>query len=369
MKRVLFLTNYAAPYRVSFFDTLGKSMDVTVLFSERIEDQKHRSADWFIQEQGNFQLVQLSRRAARIGGKNLCLDVIDWLKKPYDAIVLCGYSSPTFMLAIAYLRMRRIPFYIEVDGGLIRETSGAKYRFKKLLVSSASGWLSTGEQTTAYLVNYGAKRERVRTYPFTSLWEKDLLEKPLPREEKQQLRQRLGMQESKIVLYVGRFTEEKGMDALLRAVPELDPQAGVYFIGGEAEERHTAFCEEKNITNAHFVGFKKKNELLDYYKAADLMVLPTHSDVWGLVINEAMACGLPVVTTDKCVAGMELIENGVNGYIVPVKDHVALVEKINAVLSDDYARMGAAALETIRPYTIENMAKTHVDVFTAADEV
>ena len=76
-----------------------------------------------------------------------------------------------------------------------------------------------------------------------------------------------------------------------------------------------------------------------------------------------MACGLPVVTTDKCVAGMELIENGVNGQIVPVKDQEALTAAVNGVLSGDYAAMGAAALETIRPYSLENMAKVHMDIF------
>jgi glycosyltransferase involved in cell wall biosynthesis len=112
------------------------------------------------------------------------------------------------------------------------------------------------------------------------------------------------------------------------------------------------------------VGFKKKEELAQYYKAADLLVLPTWSDVWGLVVNEAMAYGLPVVTTDRCVAGVELVENGVNGYIVPVRDGDALAAAINRVLSEDYRAMGRASLEKIRPYTIENMAKAHVDIFS-----
>ena len=93
-------------------------------------------------------------------------------------------------------------------------------------------------------------------------------------------------------------------------------------------------------------------------------MLPTWSDVWGLVINEAMAWGLPVITTDRCVAGMELVRNGVNGYIVPIQDTAALKEACTKILSEDYAQMGKAALETIRPYTIENMAKAHLEIFT-----
>lgn len=58
MKRVLFLTNYPSPYRVCFFDTLGREMDVTVLFSERAEEKKHRDANWFIESQGTCRLIQ-----------------------------------------------------------------------------------------------------------------------------------------------------------------------------------------------------------------------------------------------------------------------------------------------------------------------
>lgn len=364
MKRVLFITNYASPYRVCFYDELAKYMDVTVLFSDRIEDKKHRSADWFISGEGRFKAIQLEKRVASMVGRDLCTDVTAWLKKDWDAIVVCGYAYPTVVLAMAYMRLHRIPFYMEVDGGLIREASGPKLWFKRFLVSQATAWISSGNYTTKYLVHYGAKKDAVHLYPFTSLWEREIPTEVSSASVKQTLREKLGMTEPKIVLYVGRFDPKKGMDDLLQVTPELDKTAGIYFIGGEPTAEHQAFCEAQGLNNVHFVGFKKKEALEEYYQAADLLVLPTKSDVWGLVINEAMAQGLPVVTTDRCVAGMELIENGKNGYIVPVDDQQALTAAIRDVLDGDYRKMGAAALETIRPYTIENMAKAHVEIFS-----
>ena len=363
MKRILFLTNYPSPYRVQFFDELGKYMDVTVLFSERKEDKTHRSADWYIQSTGHFRTVQL-KKTFSVRGRDLCLEVTSWLKKSWDAIVVCGYSSPTVMLAMAWLRSRNIPFYMEVDGGLIREDSPAKYRFKKLLISAPTYWISSGQETTRYLVHYGADETNTFRYPFTSLWEKDILPRVPSREEKRELRQQLGMTEEKILLYVGRYDPKKGMDDLLHAVPALKKDTGVYFVGGEPREEHMKFCREQGIENAHFVGFKKKEELALFYRAADVLVLPTWSDVWGLVINEAMACGLPVITTDKCVAGMELVEPGINGYIVPIRNGDALSGACRQILTEDYAAMGKASLEKIRYYTVENMVKAHVDIFT-----
>lgn len=363
MKKILYLTGYPAPYRVEYFDTLGQEADVTVLFSDRKEDQAHRSQSWFVQGKGNFRAIQLEKRVASMRGGCLCLDVVQWLKKKWDVIVLCGYSSPTVMLAMAYLKAKRIPFWMEVDGGLIRPDSTAKYMFKKTLVSSASGWLSTGKATTAYLLHYGARKERIYEYPFSSLHEADMPRKGLTPGEKKAMRQELGIESGNVILSVGQFIHRKGYDILLRAAAQLDPGTEIYIVGGVPTEEYTQMCRELDLHNVHFEGFMKKERLLKYYQAADLFVLPTREDIWGLVINEAMAYSLPVITTDRCVAGLDLVENGVNGYIVPVEDAGQLAEKINAVFMQDLSRMGEVSREKIREYTIEQMAQRHLEIF------
>ena len=361
MKRVLFLTNFASPYRVHFFDELGKYMDVTVLYSDRVEDITHRNAQWFEAGNGGFHPVQLTKLAT-IGDENLCLDVMPWLKKKYDAIIIGGYSSPTAILAMAWLRLRRIPFYMEVDGGLIRQEGKLKYFIKKSLVCLAKQWLSTGKHTTDYLVHYGAKREAVQEYPFTSLYEADLLPEIVSPEEKENLRRDLEIPEKHMVLAIGQFIHRKGFDVLLKAAADLGKDTGIYIVGGEPTQEYLQLREELGLSHVHFLGFQKKERLKDIYKASDLFVLPTREDIWGLVINEAMAYGLPVITTNRCVAGLELVEDGINGYIVGVEDEKALAEKMNAVLSGDMQAMGRASLEKIRPYTLENMTKYHVEI-------
>lgn len=361
MKRVLFLTNFASPYRVHFFDELSKYMDVTVLYSDRVEDIKHRNADWFEEGEGCYHPVQLTK-VASVGEENLCLDVIPWLKKKFDIIIIGGYSSPTAILAMAWLRMHKIPFYMEVDGGLIREEKKIKYLVKKALVCMADQWLSTGRYTTKYLVHYGAKEERIFAYPFSSLYEKDILPAVTSQVEKKGLRAELEIPEAHMVLAIGQFIHRKGFDVLMHAAKALADDVGVYIVGGEATEDYLKLREELGVFNVHFLEFQKKEQLAKYYKAADLFVLPTREDIWGLVINEALGYGLPTITTDRCVAGLELIEDGVNGYVVPVEDAEVLAEKIKMVLASDMEKMGEASLEKIRPYTLENMAKTHVEI-------
>lgn len=360
MKRVLFLTNYASPYRVRFFDELGKYMDVTVLLTDPVESVTHRNEAWFEDGRGGFHPVQLSGRP--IKGEYFCPEVSRWLKKPYDAIVIGGYSSPTAIWAMAYLRLRRIPFYMEVDGGLIRQEGKLKYRIKRTLVKMASAWLSTGAYPTKYLVHYGAEPEKVFFYPFSSLYEGDILGSVVSQEEKAALRRELGISQKRMILAVGQCIPRKGFDILLNAAKDLPEDVAICILGGEPTEEYLRLREELGLTMVSFPGFQKKEILAKYYRAADLFILPTREDIWGLVVGEAMAYGLPVITTDRCVAGLELIEDGINGYIVPVEDVEALAWKIGEALRGNLAEMGAASLRKIRPYTIENMVKAHVEI-------
>jgi len=364
MKKVMFLTNIPSPYRVQFFEKLAEYVDVTVLFHDNKIAHSGRDAAWFGTEKTSFRQIQLLKCVFSRGEECLCLDVIDWLKKPFDEIIICGYSSPTVMLAIAYLRMKKIPFWMEVDGGLIREDSKFKFKLKNAMVSSASGWFSSGKKTTEYLIHYGAEEDKIHTYPFSSLSEADIRKNTVTREEKISIREELGIKENKIILSIGQFIHRKGFDVLLHAAASLNQNIGIYIVGGEPTEDYLRLRESMGLNNVHFVGFQKKEELAKYYMAADVFVLPTREDIWGLVINEAMAYGLPVITTDRCVAGLELVEDGVNGYMVPVEDSDALSEAIEKMFSSNYGKMGEASLKKIRPYTIENMAKVHAEILT-----
>lgn len=172
----------------------------------------------------------------------------------------------------------------------------------------------------------------------------------------------------KIVISVGQFIPRKGFDVLLSAWKDCNKEYELYIIGAEPTKEYIDIKNRLKLDNVHFEGFKTKEILKKYYCAADLFVLPTREDIWGLVINEAMANGLPIITTNRCVAGLELVEDGVNGFIVPTEDSAALAAKINKILADDSLRqrMAMESLKRIRPYTIENMSLAHCAVLKLA---
>lgn len=359
--KVLFLTNLPSPYRVNFFNELGKYCDLTVVYERHGSPIREKS--WVSNNAINFKVIHLN--AKEIGSRNtICFKVINVLRDKYDHIVISIYSTVTSMIAMTYLTLKGIPFIISSDGGFRKKDSNLKYKIKYHFISSASAWLSTGKITTDYLTYYGADIKRVRVYPFTSVSEVDILGATLSDTEKEAYKKKLGITEKKVLLSVGQFVYRKGYDILLKACSKMDGSIGVYIVGGRPTEEYLNLKNQLGLENVHFIDFMNKDKLSDYYKATDIFILPTREDIWGLVINEAMSYGLPVISTDKCIAALELIENGVNGYIVPIENSDAIAEKVNYLAENKLARIaqGQASLFKIKEYTIENMAKVHANL-------
>lgn len=360
--KVLFLTNLPSPYRVDFFNELGKYCDLTVVYERHGSPIREKS--WVSNNSNNFKVVHLN--AKEIGARDtISFKVIKILREKYDHIVISIYSTITSMIAMTYLNLHDIPFIISSDGGFRKKDSNLKYKLKHHFISSASAWFSTGTITTDYLTYYGADINRVKEYPFTSVSEKDILKDVLSDTEKTNYKIKLGMKEKFVLLSVGQFVHRKGYDILLKACHTINSSVGVYIVGGKPTEEYLNLRKQLGLKNVHFIDFMNKDELANYYKAADTFILPTREDIWGLVINEAMSYGLPVISTDKCIAAVELIENDVNGYVVPVEDVDAITDKVNYLVQNEAVRsaQAQAALSKIKKYTIENMAKRHLELF------
>lgn len=348
--KVLWLANIPSPYRVAFFNELGKLCDLTVLFERRSSDE--RDVSWKRFDAVNFKAVFLPGRSLGVA-EAFCPSVVRYLTCEYDRIVVTTFSDPTGILAVRNLKRKKIPYCLESDGAFPGSGRGLKEMLKKRIISGADMYFATAEIHDEYYKMYGAPADRIVRYPFTSLCEADILKELPDRREKHALRAALGMTEERIVLAVGQFIPRKGFDLLVKAACGLK-DTGVYIVGGEAPEEYIRLKSELNARNVHFAGFKLKEELKRYYRAADVFVHPTREDIWGLVINEAMANGLPVVTTTRCAAGLQLIRNGENGFIVPVDDEKALRDAISGAFDLHWNA------EIIAPYSVENMARVHM---------
>lgn len=364
--KVLYLTYSPSPYRVEFFEELGKKVELTVCYETTPkEDKTKRNKLWYNTTNQNFQSIYLKNKY--ILGKRISFDVIKILKKKkYDIIVIAMYNTLTSIVTTNYLRRKRIPFIISTDGGFIKEKEFIFMKFiKTYLIKRGEAFLVSGNNAKKYFCYYGASEKKTYLYPFTSLKKDEILKRELTKKEKDIIKRALNIKEKYIVVAVGQFIYRKGFDILIQACKGLSNDIGVLIIGDRPTNEYNQLVKKVNQQNIHFIDFKPKKELIEYLKMADVFVLPTREDIYGLAVVEALSLGLPVITTNQCGAGLDLIQNGYNGYIFKSEN----IEELNRILTTIFLdeqklqKMSINSLSSIANYTIENEAAIHFDIF------
>jgi UDP-glucose:(heptosyl)LPS alpha-1,3-glucosyltransferase len=186
----------------------------------------------------------------------------------------------------------------------------------------------------------------------------------LRRTLRQGARQQHGIpMEAKLFLFVGSGFERKGLRQLLRALAELPSHAYLLVVGKDKRTRHY-----ENLARSLGISGRVRfaGALVDVtgaYAAADAFVLPTLYDPFPNVVLEAMACGLPVVTSTKS-GGAELVEAGVNGYVCDALDVASLRQSMERLLSNSVCdSMGAASRSRVEPYTLERMSDRYLRLY------
>lgn len=360
MKKVIFCTNLPSPYRVDFFNEFGKYCDLTVLYERH--SSAERNAAWKGTDAVNFKEVYLDLKLVGVD-RSRGNALRKYVKQhPSDVLIFTNYVSPATMEAILWCRLHGRHYYIEFDGGFNKKDSFLKGLLKRFLLRGAKGHLTTANEHIKYLESLGIPQNRIHKYPFTSISEKNIIDlNGITNEFKKEIRENLGITESKVVLAVGQMIYRKGIDILLKASVGLGNNLGVYIVGGKATKEILEQKDSLRLNNVHFVDFKTKTELSKYYLAADVFVFPTREDIWGLVVNEAMANGLPVVSSCRSIAAQEMIVSGVNGIMaeaeVPQSFHNAIKKILNN--SSLVEEMRINSLAKSKDYTIEKMAQAH----------
>jgi glycosyltransferase involved in cell wall biosynthesis len=140
------------------------------------------------------------------------------------------------------------------------------------------------------------------------------------------------------LLYVGRLDAEKGLETLLEAFRDVPGR--LLLVGSGGDDARLRDLADERVT---FAGPRDRDELVGFYAEADVFVLPSRSEPWGMVLNEAAAAGLPLVATEQAGASHDLIEDGVNGFRVPAGDVDALREALLRLQADPELRRSAGA--------------------------
>lgn len=289
--------------------------------------------------------VHVSRELVRIQGVPLSPNLMRRVSDTrYDVIhVHSPYPTGEMALLSSRSRARRfVTYHADLDRGA--RLFPVYRRFLKLVYSRCEKVLaSSARLVEASRVLSDFKERRPDALEIVPMGVDTERFRPEATGRSEQLRAQTG---GPLVLFVGRLRYYKGLPVLIRAMREIE--AHLMIVGG-GPFRDKIVRLGSELLGSRFIhaNYAHEDELADLYRAADVFCLPStsHAETFGLAAVEAMSCGTPVITTEVGTATSEINIDGQTGYVVPPRDHLALMAAIEKVLSDPQkaAEMGSAA--------------------------
>ena len=286
-----------------------------------------------------------------------------------DAVVLTGWNSlPLLQGHLAAIRLG-IPTVVRGESNALRSRPAWKKTGQRVLLSSYDAFVSIGKVNREFYERNGVPPERIVDggYFVDEEHFEVLRTRETPRRE--ELRESWGIPaRACCFLFVGKIQPKKrpldfvaALDEASRQLPE-DAVFGLVVGGGEleAEMRRAAEASAARIV---FAGFLNQQEIGRAYVAADALVLPSDGgETWGLVVNEAMLFGLPVVVSDRVGCGPDLVDDGETGFVVPCGDVSALGDRLAELAQGEILRkrMGDHARRRVLEYSPRRGAKATV---------
>ncbi|KKG75752.1 hypothetical protein DU43_13630 [Methanosarcina mazei] len=212
--------------------------------------------------------------------------------------------------------------------------------FTKIIVKNSDSVISLGSRVTQEFLSWGVEAHKIYEHPQCAVDYTGLVSS-----ESAEIRKKYGINSKKVILFVGRFVEFKGVEYLIRSFSILEQRHEDSFLilGGKGylENEYYKLVNDLKIKNILFITDMNDYEKANFYNICDVFVLPSviYSDnsyeAWGLVVNEAMAFGKPIVTTDAVGSGYDLVKDGFNGFIVKNKNVEELCDAIYKIISDE----------------------------------
>jgi 1,2-diacylglycerol 3-alpha-glucosyltransferase len=365
--RIALLTEIIAPYRIPVFNVLARreAVDLHVIFLAET-DQKLRQ--WHVYKNEicfSHQVLPSWRWRAEKSSFLFNRGLWSALNKLSPQVIICGgYNYAASWEALLWARRHGVAFVLwsESNGRDARAGRTWVEWLKGYFLKHCDGFVVPGKASFEYLKSLGSPEASILTAPNAVDNRLFAAKAANTRAHAAEFREKLKLP-SRFILFVGRLVAEKGVYDLLEAYAKLEnnlrSEVSVVF-AGDGVCREELAQRAKRITPGEvcFTGFAQREDLAGLYALAEGLVLPTHTDTWGLVVNEAMACGLPIIVSSVAGCSVDLVEDGWNGYVVPPRDSEKLREAIDSLLrrAELKQQMSARSLERIRNYSPEACA-------------
>ncbi|MFH0987848.1 MAG: glycosyltransferase [Parcubacteria group bacterium] len=265
-----------------------------------------------------------------------------------DCVIIDGYDSPSAWMALLWVKLHRRKMVLWSGSTLMssHHISGMIGWLKKVFVRSADSYVTYGQDARDYLVHFGAKTERIAVG--CNVCDINKFSASVANRQDAEFVAERTRYPSVLFLFVGQFIERKGVRQLLEAFKEIDnPDWGLILIGaGDLRGEVDKFIKGNGLVSRVFVlGYKQQNDIIKYYSLADIFVMPSLHEVYGIVASEALASGCFLLSSKYAGASRDLVKVGSNGFVFDPADKIDFIEKMK--LAADKIKSGAVSRDQI----------------------
>lgn len=361
--KIAILTNISSPYKSLQINEFCKleNTDFTVYYTE----PNNKKIEW---EEKKAEFLQVSLKQINMFSKfGLILNKgLFNIVRRNELLILTGYDQLSMIFISIICRFYNRPYIVLFDGisrnRIELKESKLKIIFKKIVLSQSRGVMANGLVSRLYLTSIlGYPNEKIYNQ-YLSVDNKTLELLSLDKQKHRDFyRAKYNIDsDSKVLLFSGRLIEKKNIEKVILAISILKRKDIIFLItgGGELNRKIQQLADDLAV-KVIITGFiNEQEELFKHYFAADVLILPSKEEPWGLVVNECMAAGLPVIVSKVCGCSLDLVKDNYNGYTIDPMDEVDIAEKINQVLfSSKIDEMGKNSKEIISKWTFENSKK------------
>ena len=314
------LASHPVQYHAPLYRALAARCDLTVYYAHRPSAEQQgagfgRPFEWDGDLLGGYRHFFLANRArrpnvSRFGGCHTP-EIGGLIRdRAFDAFMVSGWGLRAYWQAVRACRRLNVPVLVRGDSQLHAPrplaARAAKAVFYPFLQRMFDGFLAVGQRNREYLLRYGVSQTRIFDAPHCV--DVTGFARAAERADVAVTRRTFGADEAvRVILFVGKFIAEKNLPTLIEAArgwKDRQPRTEVWLAGsGPLETELRASAQDLPV---RFLGFRNQSELPALYAAADVLVLPSVSETWGLVVNEAQACGTPVVVSDAAGCAPDL---------------------------------------------------------------
>ncbi len=385
-KKIAIITSHPIQYQTPLFRELAKNSEVDLIVyfcwnfgvTESLDPEFGRKIKWDtpLLEGYNFKFLKnfsLKPSSSFWGQLNPSI-IWELFKDKPDLLIIFGWNSYSNWLAAKTAKILGIKIAVRGENPLNQELlkSGWKLFIKKIIFipvfKLVNFFLYIGEENRKFYKYYGVSDKKLFFAPYAVDNNFFFQKSEEIKSSRIELRTKYGFGVGDtVLLFVGKLIEKKRPQDLLLAYRKLvleNPNLKLVFVG-DGNLRLGLEKEATNLPGVVFVGFKNQSELSEFYTLADVFVLPSGmGETWGLVINEAMCFGLPVLVSSLVGCGSNLVKEGKNGFIFQFGDIEDLCVKLKLLVSISHkmSEFGHESKEVIKKYSFGTDAEVMVNL-------